>query len=101
MDVDRMLRLTAELTTEHGTLLLDPGGTILWCNPTAAHITGHSRDELIGQRVHVIFTPEDVQSGITDYELAVARASGDMHNDRWLQRKDGSRFWAAGITTGV
>ena len=101
MNPDHLLRLTAEQSTEHALLLLDPKGIVLWCNDTATTITGYSREELIGRRLHLIFTPEDVQEGVTDYELAVAGASGDMHNDRWLMRKDGSRFWAAGATTGL
>ena len=101
MELDRLLRLTAEQTTEHGVLLLDPRGTILWCNQAASDISGHARDALTGRSVHVLFTPEDVQEGVADHELAVAAASGDMHNDRWLMRADGSRFWASGITTGL
>ena len=101
MDVDRLLRLHSDQTTDQGSLLLDTNGTIVWCNPTAAYIFGYTEDELVGMPLHRLFTPEDVEEGVPDYELLVARTSSDMSNDRWMQRGDGSRFWATGSTTGL
>ncbi|HYC46244.1 MAG TPA: PAS domain-containing sensor histidine kinase [Burkholderiales bacterium] len=101
IDVNTLLRLQAEHTTDQATLLLDRRGTIVWCNPTAARIFGYPAEDLIGQAVHRLFTPEDVQEGVPDYELHVASRSADMSNDRWLMRADGSRFWAMGSTTAL
>ena len=101
MEHERLLGLMAEQTTEHGVLLLDPKGAVLWCNQAAADITGHTCAELVGRAVHILFTPEDVQEGVADHELAVASHSADMHNDRWMLRGDGTRFWATGATTGL
>jgi PAS domain S-box-containing protein len=100
-NLNAMLRLHAEQTTDQANFLLDASGTILWCNATASRIFGYARDELVGQPLHRLFTPEDVDEGIVDYELQVAMRSADMNNDRWLARADGSRFWASGSTTGL
>jgi hypothetical protein len=48
-----------------------------------------------------LFTPEDVERGVPAAELEVARDSGAANNDRWMLRRDGSRFWASGITTSL
>jgi len=101
MDLERLMFMQAEQSSDQASLLLAPDGTILWCSPTAARVFGYARDEMVGMRVHALFTTEDVQEGVPDYELEVAAKSSDMNNDRWLQRSDGSRFWATGSTTGL
>jgi PAS domain S-box-containing protein len=101
MDIERLLFLQAEQTSDEASLLLDRAGTIIWCNPTAARVFGYARDEMVGTSVHRLFTPEDIQQGVPDYELDVAAKSTDVNNDRWLQRADGSKFWATGSTTAL
>lgn len=100
-EIDALLRLHSEQTTDQASLILDRDGTIRWGNPTAACIFGYAPDELVGLSIHRLFTPEDVQQGVPEYELHVASRSADMNNDRWLVRADGSKFWASGSTTAV
>ena len=100
-DIERLLTMQAEQTTDEASFLFDPNGIIMWCNATAERVFGFTRDEIVGTSAHKLFTPEDVQEGVPDYELAVAARSSDMSNDRWLQRTDGSRFWATGSTTAL
>ena len=101
MDIDRLLRLHSEQSTDQASFIFDRKGTIVWCNPTAARTFGCAQEDLIGQPARRLFTPEDIQQGVPDYELYVAAHSSDMNNDRWLQRSDGSKFWASGSTTGI
>ena len=99
--IDRYLRLQSEQTTEYATLIIDPKGTIVWCNPMAARVFGYGREELPGKPLHILFTPEDVKQGLADFELDVSSKSSDIDNDRWMMRADGSRFWALGSTTAL
>ena len=101
MEIERLLFMQAEQSSDQASLLLETNGTILWCSPTAARVFGYARDEMIGLSLHRLFTAEDVQQGVPDYELRVAAQSTDVSNDRWLQRADGSRFWATGSTTAL
>jgi signal transduction histidine kinase len=48
-----------------------------------------------------LFTPEDRANDEHVKELATAAREGQASDDRWQMRKDGTRFWAAGVTTGV
>ena len=98
---EHLLRLHSQQTTDQSTLLLDRNGVIIWCNPTAARTFGYAPEELVGLACHRLFTAEDILDGVPDYELRVATESADMNNDRWLQRADGSRFWASGSTTAL
>lgn len=95
----KLLLLHAQQTNENAVLLMDPKGAIVWCNDAAARIFGTA--ELPGMHVATLFTPEDARQGVPRYELEVAAQSADMHNDRWMLRADGSRFWAAGTTTAL
>ncbi|MGE0131313.1 MAG: PAS domain S-box protein [Blastocatellales bacterium] len=79
----------------------DPCGVITTWNEGCKNVLGYDRDEFIGQHIQMLFTPEAVASGDTDNELKTAAEQGSASDDRWMMRKGGERFWAAGITTGV
>jgi len=65
-------------------------------------ILGFEEEEFIGQDIiTTIFTPEDVRAGVADGEFRQAAAEGNASDDRWMRRKDGTRFFAQGITTAL
>jgi PAS domain S-box-containing protein len=80
---------------------LDPQGTILSWNKGAENIFGYTSDEIIGQSARVIFTPEDRAQGIPEKELEIAALNGRADDNRWHLHKDGTRFYANGITTAL
>ncbi|HEX5085392.1 MAG TPA: PAS domain S-box protein, partial [Blastocatellia bacterium] len=79
----------------------DPRGVIETWNEGCANVLGYDRDEFIGQHVNILFTPESVAAGAADKEIQIAAKEGSASDDRWMMRKDGSRFWASGITTAA
>jgi len=74
-------------------------GSVTTWNVTAEHLFGYSRDEIIGQPLARFYPSEDVSRGVPDQELADARMDGQTSDDRWLVKRDGTRFWASGVTT--
>ena len=98
---DRLLRLFVQQSREHAILLLDTEGRIVWWNDGAERLFGMPASEAIGQPVSILFTPEDIARGVPDNEIAIARREAPSENDRWLVRRDGSRFWANGVLVGV
>ena len=96
-EVGRLLRLAAEQSREHALILMDPGGRITWWSPGAEFIFGYPPDEVLGRHASLIFVPEDLERGLAEHEMAVALEHGKAEDDRWQARKDGSRFWAAGV----
>jgi two-component system CheB/CheR fusion protein len=66
----------------------------------AAHVRLRRRD-IVGQKIDVLFTPEDRDSGIPQHELETARERGRAEDERWHVRKDGSRFYCSGVTTAL
>src|SRR4029079_3891992 len=48
-----------------------------------------------------LFADEDREAGVADLELQKAAEVGVFNNERWTGRKDGSRFYAAVMTTAL
>jgi PAS domain S-box-containing protein len=83
----------------YAVILTDRQGRITSWNQAARDIFGHTREEVIGQSVEVLFTPEDRARGVPQGELREALARGMADDDRWLLRSDGLRLWAEGVVT--
>ena len=88
--------------TDYAIFRVDPTGRATTWNEGVKRILGFDKDEFVGKDiVPTIFTPEDVRQGVADRELRQAASEGSASDDRWLQRKDGTRFFAAGITSAL
>ncbi len=94
-------QLLMESVADYAIFLMDTSGEIVQWNAGAEHLFGYSVDEITGQHFAAIFTPDDRAAGIPDQELLHAASTGRATDERWHQRKDGSRFWASGITTAL
>lgn len=68
-------------------------------NRGVERVLGYTEAEFLGlDVVPAIFTPEDVAGGVADREFDTARRLGTASNDRWMMRRDGTRFFALGVT---
>ena len=77
------------------------GRTTSW-NEGVERVLGYTEEEFIGIDIaSAIFIPEDLQAGVHILEIETATAMGSANNDRWLRRKDGTRFYASGMTTAL
>jgi PAS domain S-box-containing protein len=70
-------------------------------NPGAERLFGYSEDEIVGQPLARLFTPEDAEQRRPENELVRTLAEGHAEDERWVVRKDGSRFFARWITNPV
>jgi two-component system CheB/CheR fusion protein len=96
-DPAQLLHLLAQQSTEHAFILLDVDGRVTWWSPGAEKIFNRRSSDMVGQPLSSLFTPEDLQNGIPEQELEMARTAGNAEDDRWQMRPDGSRFWATGL----
>lgn len=87
--------------SEYGLLLSNREGHIYYSNRGAQLILGYPREELIGMQACDIFLPEDRVLKVPEEERKRAMKEGYAPDDRWHLRKDGTRFWASGITRPV
>jgi len=94
-------RLLVENVRDYAVFTLDADGRVTSWNPGAQRVFGYDGEEIIGRHGAVLFTPEDVATGEHAKELATALAEGRASDDRWQVRRDGSRFWASGVTNAM
>src|SRR5687767_13746447 len=95
--IDDLLRRMVQQNNEHAIILLDPEGRVIAWLGAATKVFGYESEELVGRPMSVLFTPEDIQKGMPDWERTVATRDAHAEDDRWMLRKDGRRFWAVGI----
>ena len=96
--VDRRFRVLVEQVRDYAIFMLDPEGRHTTWNEGVRRLLGYDEAEFIGRPGVILFTPEDRERGEYERELRTAATEGRASDDRWLVRKDGSRFWASGIT---
>jgi PAS domain S-box-containing protein len=80
-------------TTDFAIVTTDTDGCITLWSDGAGTLFGWDEDEVLGQSLERIFTPEDRANGVLDSQLAKVQADARAEDERWLMRKDGSRFF--------
>jgi two-component system sensor kinase FixL len=98
---EERFRRLVEGTQDYAIFMLDPQGKVTSWNPGAERIKGYQAEEIIGRHFSQFFTPEDIERGKPESELAKAVAEGRAEGEGWRVRKDGSRFWANGVVTAL
>jgi PAS domain S-box-containing protein len=92
-----LFRHIVESATDFAVFAVDAIGSVVAWNVGAERLTGYSEPEILGQTGDLIFTPEDRAAGAPERERSTAARSGRAEDERWHQRKDGSRFWGSGL----
>ena len=90
-------RLLVESAEDYAIFMVDTDGRVLDWNMGAQRIFGYRESEIVGELGSMLFTPEDVRSGVPERELRKAREEGRAVDERRHVRKDGSKFWASGF----
>jgi PAS domain S-box-containing protein len=90
-------QLLVESAQDFAIQVTDPEGWIQQWNPGAERIFGYSKEEAVGQKADLIFTPEDRAAKMPARELETAISQGCAADDRWHLRKDGQRVFISGM----
>ena len=92
-----LFELIVDSSTDFAIFTMDPNGITKSWNIGAERLFGYAESEIVGLSADLIFTPEDREVGAPEKERVQARADGRALDERWHQRKEGSRFWASGL----
>lgn len=95
--IDERNRQIIDSAVDYAILTCNPQGEITSWNEGAQRILGWQATQIIGRAAHRIFTPEDRAQGVPEAEMRTAMERGSAVDERWHQRKDGTRFWASGV----
>jgi PAS domain S-box-containing protein len=90
-----------ETATDYAIITMDTERKIERWSNGATQIFRFTEAEVIGQSADIIFTPEDLEAGAPQQEMETARDTGRAADERWHQRKDGSRFFASGVMRSI
>jgi len=93
------VRMVAVSTDDYAIITLDAEGRTTSWNKGAERIFGYAETEMLGHTLESLYIPEDREGGAREEEMRRAREEGRFEDERWHVRKDGSRFYASGVTT--
>jgi PAS domain S-box-containing protein len=101
LDAGEGYRLMVDAVRDYAIFTMDPEGRVASWNPGSERLLGYKADEILGHEGACFFTPEERQRGVPEQELRTAAEKGRAGDDRWHVRKDGTFFFASGITTSL
>lgn len=98
---EERLRLAAQTTNDFAIIVQDQDGKIVSWNAGAERVFEYAPDEVIGEDIAIIFTPEDQTDAIPQEERQLAARDGHADDDRWLITKSGRRIYCSGVVTPI
>ncbi len=94
-------RTPADQAKDYAIFVLDPQGRNASWNKGVQRMLGYESDEFLGTEMGDLYTLEDRTAGVPERELVEAVEHGRVSCERWLVRKDGTRFWASDSTASA
>ena len=98
---EEQFRALVESVRDYAIFRIDPDGRPTTWNEGVRRVIGYEESEFIGIEFQSLFTEEDVTAGVPEREMRTAADRGSASDDRWMMRKDGTRFFATGTTNAV
>ena len=93
---EERLRAIVESAMDHAIITADFENRITGWNSGATRLLGWEEADVLGRPLRLIFTPEDCATGVPEAEMQRALEAGKAIDERWLIRRDGTRFYAMG-----
>ncbi len=94
-------RTPADQVINYSIFMIDRQGRHATWNKGVGRMLGYAMPEFLGKPVTDLYTPEDQAADLPARQLAEASEQGRATRERWVVRKDGSRFWASTATTAA
>jgi hypothetical protein len=94
-------RTPLDQSQDYTIFLLDTKGKPTSWNSGVRRVLGHDKVEFLQLSAADLYTAEDRDAGVPERDLTEAAERGKVSSDRWVVRKDGSRFWASMSMSGA
>src|SRR5438477_1627 len=98
---EERLRLMVDSVKDFAIIMLDSEGRVIRWNAGAERTHGYRGEEILGRHFSRFYPPEDVAQGKPEWELERAARDGQLEDEGWRVRKDGSRFWGNVVITSI
>jgi len=93
---EEQLRLIMASVKDHAIFTLNVEGRVTAWGVGAERVFGYTAQEMIGQPLAKLFTPDDQKRGRPQVEIGLASDTGLADDTRYHRRKDGSQFFSSG-----
>jgi PAS domain S-box-containing protein len=94
---EELFEFLVESSVDFAIFTIDPNGLTTSWNVGAERLFGYSEEQILGRPADVVLTAEDRAAAAPEKERSEASIHGRAADERWHQRKNGSRFWASGL----
>jgi PAS domain S-box-containing protein len=94
-------RTPADQVVNYSIFMVDREGRNATWNKGVGRMFGYAMAEFLGRPVTDLYTPEDQAADLPSRQLTEAIEHGRATRERWVVRKDGSRFWGSVATTAA
>lgn len=98
---EERFRLLIENVKDYAIFMLDTSGNIVSWNIGAERIKGYRAEEIIGAHFSCFYPDEDIALGKPEKHLQICQEQGQLEEEGWRVRQDGSRLWANVILTAL
>jgi two-component system CheB/CheR fusion protein len=86
---------------EHAVMVLDERGQVTSWSSGAEKLFGWSAEEMTGELIDRVFTPEDREAGRPRREMQQAEQTGRSEDTRWHLTKSGERVFCSGLMSHI
>jgi PAS domain S-box-containing protein len=98
---EEQIRMLIEGVKDYAIFMIDTERRVVVWNSGAKLIFGYDDSDMIGNTSDVLFTKEDQEIHEPENDLQQCLSTGLTEDERWYQRKDGSKFWGSGTTQPI
>jgi PAS domain S-box-containing protein len=98
---EERFRLLVDGVKDYAIFSLTPDGRVATWNLGAERTKGYRSDEIIGRHFSCFYPEADIRAGKPEQELKTVMSEGRIEDEGWRVRKDGSKFWANVVITGL
>jgi PAS domain S-box-containing protein len=99
--VNLRYRLLMEGVHDYALYTIDGARCVIDWNSGAEKMFGYTEAEILGRDCSCLYLPEDIRKDGIRPTLQEADRRGWVESEGWRVRKDGSRFFAAGVLTSL
>ncbi|WP_167768478.1 PAS domain S-box protein [Haloarcula amylovorans] len=92
-------RLLCEQVRRYGVFVLDSDGRVAEWGDGAQRLLGYDADAVVGEPLASFYDEVDVGNGLPQSILERAKTDGEVVDEGWRVRADGSRFWGRFVVT--
>ncbi|QSQ20575.1 PAS domain S-box protein [Pyxidicoccus parkwayensis] len=98
---EQRLQLLMDGVTDYALCFLDRAGRVTAWSAGAARLSGWSEADVLGGDADRLYPREEVMAGVPRAHQERAAREGRLLAEGWRVRRDGSRFWAETLLTGL